>query len=77
MEPRMEGNGFTFGIRNSYQTIEVKRNSFYNVAFVHKSGGFIVNFNHKYNAFFTDCFSFNNNINYRLTINLYFFKMVK
>ena len=28
MGPRMEGNGFTFGIRNSSQSIEVKRNSF-------------------------------------------------
>ena len=63
----MEGNGFTFGNRNSSQSIDVKRNSFYNVAFDHKSGGFIDNFNHKYNAFFTDCVSFNNNINYRLT----------
>ena len=48
VSPRMEGNGFTFGNRNSSQNIEVKRNSFYNVAFDHKSGGFIDNFNHKY-----------------------------
>ena len=67
VRPRMEGNGFTFGNTNSSQSIDVKRNSFYNVAFSHKSGGFIDNFNHKYNAFFTDCVSFNNNINYRLT----------
>ena len=67
VRPRMEGNGFTFGNRNSSQSIDVKRNSFYNVAFDHKSGGFIDNFNHKYNAFFTDCLAFNNNINYRLT----------
>ena len=67
VRPRMEGNGFTFGNRNSSQSIDVKRNSFANVAFDHKSGGFIDNFNHKYNAFFTDCVSFNNNINYRLT----------
>ena len=67
VRPRMEGNGFTFGNRNSSQSIEVKRNSFYNVAFDNKAGGFVDNFNHKYNAFFTDCVSFNNNINYRLT----------
>ena len=67
VEPKMEGNGFTFGNRNSSQSIDVKRNSFYNVVFDHKSGGFIDNFNHKYNAFFTDCVSFNNKVNYRLT----------
>ena len=67
VRPRMEGNGFTFGNRNSSQSIDVKRNSFYNVAFDHKSGGFVDNFNHKYNAFFTDCVAVNNNINYRLT----------
>ena len=67
VRPIMEGNGFTFGNRNSSQSIDVKRNSFHNVAFDHKSGGFIDNFNHKYNAFFTDCVSFNNNINYKLT----------
>ena len=67
IRPRMEGNGFTFGNRNSSQSIEVKRNSFYNVAFDNKAGGFVDNFNHKYNAFFTDCVSFNNNINYKLT----------
>ena len=67
IEPKMEGNGITFGNRNSSQSIDVKRNSFYNVVFDHKSGGFIDNFNHRYNAFVTDCVSFNNNINYRLT----------
>ena len=67
VRPRMEGNGFTFGNRNSSQSIEVKRNSFYNVAFDNKAGGFVDNFNHKYNAFFTDCVAFNNYINYRLT----------
>ena len=63
----MGGNGFTFGNRNSPQSIDVKRNSLYNVAFGHKSGGFVDNYNHKYNAFITDCVSFNNDINYRLT----------
>ena len=67
VSPKMGGNGFIFGNVNSTQTIDVKRNSFYNVAFDHKSGGFVDYYNHKYNAFFTDCVSFNNNINYRLT----------
>ena len=62
----MDGNGFTFGNQNSSQSIDVKRNSLYNVAFDHKAGGFVDNYNHKYNAYVTDCVSFNNNINYRL-----------
>jgi hypothetical protein len=65
ISPRMEGEGFSFGNQNSSQTIEVKRNSFYNVAFNNKAGGYVDNFNHKYNAFFTDCVSFNNYINYK------------
>ena len=48
------------------QSIEVKRISFYNVAFNNKAGGFIDNYNHKYNAFVTDCVSFNNGLNYKL-----------
>ena len=63
--PRMEGNGFTFGNLNSSQSIDVKRNSFYNVAFDHKNGGLIDDYNHKYNAFITDCVSFNNGINFK------------
>ena len=66
ISPRMEGEGFTFGNHNSSQTIEVKRNSFYNVAFNNKAGGLVDNYNHKYNGFFTDCVSFNNYINYKL-----------
>ena len=66
VSPRMEGNGFVFGNQNSTQSIEVKRNSMYNVAFEHKSGGFIDDFNHRYNAFLKNCVSFNNGINYRL-----------
>ena len=66
VSPKMEGNGFTFGNQNSSQSIDVKRNSLYNVAFDHKSGGFVDNFNHKYNAYITNCVSFNNDINYRL-----------
>ena len=67
VSPRMEGNGFTFGNRNSSQSIDVKRNSLYNIAFDNKLGGFIDQYDHKYNAFITDCVSFNNYINYRLT----------
>ena len=67
VSPRLDGNGFTFGNRNSSQSIDVKRNALYCVAFDHKEGGFIDNFNHKYNAYFTNCVSFNNGINYKLT----------
>ena len=67
VSPVLDGNGFTFGNRNSSQSIDVKRNSLYNAAFDHKSGGFVDNYNHKYNAYVTDCVSFNNDINYRLT----------
>ena len=64
--PLMEGNGFTFGNVNSSQSIDVKRNALYCVAFDHKEGGFIDNYNHKYNAYVTNCASFNNKINYNL-----------
>ena len=70
VNPRMDGDGFTFGSLNNTQNIDVKRNSFYNVAFDHKSGGFIDKYDHRYNAFVTDCVSFNNGINYRLTYAL-------
>ena len=63
---KIDSNVFTFGNRNSYQSIDVKRNSNFNVAFDNKNGGFIDDFNHKYNAFITDCVSFNNGINYKL-----------
>ena len=66
----MDGEGFTFGNYNSSQSIDVKRNSLYNVAFNNKAGGFVDNFDHKYNAFVTDCVAFNNNINYRLPYTL-------
>ena len=70
ISPKMDGNGFTFGNLNSSQSIDVIRNSFNNVAFGHKSGGFIdINY-HRYRAYFTDCVSFNNGINYRLTYTL-------
>ena len=62
----MEGNGFTFGNRNSSQIIDVKRNALYCVAFDNKAAGFVDNYNYKYNAHITNCASFNNNINYFL-----------
>ena len=70
VNPKLDGNGFSFAIRNSSQSIDVKRISFSNVAFNNKAGGFIDNYNHKYNAFVTDCVSFNNGINYKLPYTL-------
>ena len=58
--PRLDGNGFSFGNKKSSQSIDVKRNALYCVAFDHKSGGFIDNYNHKYSAYIINCFSFNN-----------------
>ena len=66
VNPKLNGNGFTFGNRNSSQSIEVKRNALYCVSFDNKEGGFVDNYNHKYNAYVTNCVSFNNNINYKL-----------
>ena len=63
--PRLDGNGFTFGNKNSSQSIDVKRNALYCVSF-EQNGGFIDNFNHKYNAYMTNCVAFNNAINYKL-----------
>ena len=70
VHPKMTGDGFIFGNRNSTQSIDVKRNSMYNVAFDHKNGGFIDDFNHKYNAYITNCVAFNNGINYKLPYTL-------
>ena len=36
VSPRLDGNGFTFGNQNSSQSIDVKRNALYCVAFDHK-----------------------------------------
>ena len=62
----LEGNGFTFGNVKSSKSIDVKRNALYCVTFDHKAGGFIDNFNHRYNAFINNCVAFNNGINYKL-----------
>ena len=67
ISPKLDGSGFTFGNYNSSQSIDVKRNAIYCAAFDHKDGGLIDNFNHKYNAYITNCVSFNNGINYKLT----------
>ena len=64
--PKLDGNGFTFGNGNSSQSIDVKRNALYCISFDHKSGGFIDNFKHKYNAYVISCVSFNNGINFKL-----------
>ena len=66
IEPWMDGYGFVFGNKNSSQSIDVKRNALYCVAFDHKAGGFVDIYNHKYNAFMTNCAGFNNIINYIL-----------
>ena len=70
VSPILDGNGFTFENINSSQSIDVKRNALYCVSFDHKAGGFIDNYNHKYNAYITNCVAFNNDINYKLP---YFF----
>ena len=70
VNPKMLGEGFTFGNQYSSQSIDVKRISFYNVAFNNRGGGFVDNFDHQYNALVTDCVAFNNNINYRLPYTL-------
>ena len=65
---RLEGNGFMLGYSNRFQGDDVKRNAQYCVAFDNKDGGFIDNYNHhRYNAHITNCVSFNNHINYRLS----------
>ena len=65
VNPKMRGEGFTFGNQNSSQSIDVRRISNYNVAFNNKAGGFVDNFNHKYNAFITNTVAFNNGINFK------------
>ena len=66
VEPKMDGNGFTFGNKNTSQSIDAKRDTFYCVAFDNKYGGFIDNYNHKYKAELSYCVAFNNYINYKL-----------
>ena len=65
VSPKLEGSGFIFG-RNSSQSIDLERNVRSCVAFDHKSGGFIDNFNLKYDTYINNCVSFNNGINYKI-----------
>ena len=64
----VSGNGFLFTKYISDEIIvDAKRNILYCVAFDHKSGGFRNDFNHRFNAFFDHCISFNNDVNYKLS----------
>ena len=62
----MNGNGFKFGSKLTAQSASVKRTADYSVAFDHKSKGFDNNNSQKCSGYFTNCVSFNNNINYQL-----------
>ena len=62
----MNGNGFKFGSKLTAQNTSVKRTADYSVAFDHKSKGFDNNNSQKCSGYFTNCVSFNNNINYQL-----------
>ena len=46
VEPKMDGNGFTFGNQNNSQSSDTRRLAFYCVAFDNKYGVFIDNYNH-------------------------------
>ena len=67
VEPKMGGNGFTFGSQNSSQSSDAERSAFLCVAFDNKNGGFIDIVNHKYKAEIENCAAFNNYINYKLS----------
>jgi len=62
----MNGNGFKFGSKITAQDPSVKRTAEWSVAFDHKSKGFDNNNSQKCTGYFTNCVSFNNNINYQL-----------
>ena len=62
----MNGNGFKFGSKTTAQSESVKRTAEYCVAFDHKSKGFDNNNSQKCSGYFSNCVSFNNNINYQL-----------
>ena len=62
----MNGNGFKFGSKITAQDPNVKRTADMCVAFDHKSKGFDNNNSQKCTGYFTNCVSFNNNINYQL-----------
>ena len=62
----MNGNGFKFGSKITAQDPRVKRTAEWSVAFDHKSKGFDNNNSQKCTGYFSNCVSFNNNINYQL-----------
>ena len=65
----MNGNGFKFGSKITAQDPSVKRTAEWCIAFDHKSKGFDNNNSQKCTGYFTNCVSFNNNINYQLPYN--------
>ena len=62
----MNGNGFKFGSKITAQDPSVIRTAEWSVAFDHKSKGFDNNNSQKCTGSFSNCVSFNNNINYQL-----------
>ena len=66
VEPKMEGNGFTFANKNNSQITDIKIYVYSNIAFDNKNGGFIY-FNHKCKIIMINCVAFNNYINYKLS----------
>ena len=62
----MNGNGFKLGSKITTQSPIVKRTAQWSVAFNHKNKGFDNNNSQKCTGYFTNCVSFNNNINYEL-----------
>jgi len=62
----MNGNGFKFGSKITAQDPSVIRTAEWSVAFDHKSKGFDNNNSQKCTGYFSNCVSFNNNINYQL-----------
>ena len=66
---RTKGNGFQFGYPLSLYPSTLKRICESSVAFDHKSIGFDNNYSKNYNGYFSNCVSFNNKINYKLTYN--------
>ena len=62
----MNGNGFKLGSNITPKSPDVKRTADYCVTFDHKNKGFDNNNSEKCTGSFTNCASFNNNINYKL-----------
>ena len=62
----MNGNGLKFGSKFTPQNSSIKRTAEWCVVFDHKNKGFDNNGSQKCTGYFTNCVSFNNNINYQL-----------